>query len=104
MRFLNADEALFHKRWGWIVQLRFNYEQVKVNGKRTEKWADTETTELIKFMDAMMKSRSDGHFERRGNNFYFERLKDVYDFRLMFDEHIKSIKQSTEALTRKWRV
>lgn len=100
MKFFIVEEDLFYKRWGWLVQLNYTYDWR--HGR--EHWHNKQAPIDIAYMNDIMNARANGHYTLRGNVFYFERLKDVFDFRIMFDEHIKTIKQSKEALTRKWRV
>jgi hypothetical protein len=100
MRFFTTEEELFYKRWGWLVQLYYTYSWD--NGR--ENWHDSQAVDEIAYMREIMNARAPEHFVIRGNVFYFERLKDVFEFRMMFEHHIKTIKQSKNALMRKWRV
>ncbi len=83
--------------WNYQAQYAFYFEWITdKNGKKYEKWNNPSDLEAIESIEYFLTSKAEGNWKRIGNNFYLEKLGDIFSIRLFFDEGLKLIKATSE--------
>ena len=96
MKYEKVKEKHILGKWLYQAQYSFHFDWViDPNGKKVEKWQNKEDQEIIENIEQWLNTKAEGKWRRIGNNFYLEKLSDIFSIRLYFDEGLKFIKEAT---------
>jgi hypothetical protein len=97
MRYEIINETHILGKYKYHAQYAFYFEWITdKDGKKCEKWNTPSDLEVIENIEYFLISKAEGNWKRIGNNFYLEKLGDVFSIRLFFDEGLKFIRATSD--------
>lgn len=76
--------------WRWSIHLNLHYDWQN----NVEVWRTPDGKQIISDIEEQLKDKAKGPWSRIGNVIYTSTLDDAYMIRMLFDPHIKFIKEA----------
>jgi hypothetical protein len=97
MKYERINEKHILGAYRYQAQYAFYFEwTTDKDGKKREKWNSPADLEAIESIEYFLASKAEGKWKRIGNNFYLEKLGDIFSIRLFFDDGLKLIKATSD--------